>query len=318
MRIVSLLSAALISCISLTASAQEATLRLVSAFPENTVYVRQLQEWLNKVNAENKGVLQIRFIGGPKAIPTFEVGNSLKTGVVDLALSSGSYFINLVPEGNALNFAEIPASEQRKRGAYEYINKVFGNANISYLARMVERSPFHMYLNKKVSNADLSNLKIRTSPLYRDLLQQLGATPVQTAPGEVYVALERGVVDGYGWNIHGIFDLNWAEKTKYRLDPGFYNAEVSIWANRDALNKLTPAQRAALDKAALTLESMAGFWDAYNDSERKRQADAGIEIIRLDDAAAIKFVEQATNAGWEGINKVSPQHGPELRKLLTK
>ncbi len=45
---------------------------------------------------------------------------------------------------------------------------------------------------------------------------------MQTAPGEVYTALERGVVDGYGWPITGIFDLGWHEKTKYRVDPGFY------------------------------------------------------------------------------------------------
>ena len=51
---------------------------------------------------------------------------------------------------------------------------------------------------------------------------------MQTAPGEVYTALERGVVDGYGWPIGGIFDLNWHERTKFRVDPGFYDAEVSL------------------------------------------------------------------------------------------
>ncbi|MBU2286815.1 MAG: ABC transporter substrate-binding protein, partial [Gammaproteobacteria bacterium] len=62
------------------ASAQEVTLRLVSAFAENGIYVQRLQPWIQKVNAEGKGVLQINFIGGPKAIPTFEVGNAVKTG----------------------------------------------------------------------------------------------------------------------------------------------------------------------------------------------------------------------------------------------
>ena len=50
-------------------------------------HLRQhMQKWLQKFNAEGKGVLQINFIGGPKAIPTFEVGNAVKTGVVDMAL----------------------------------------------------------------------------------------------------------------------------------------------------------------------------------------------------------------------------------------
>ena len=70
------------------AHAQETTLRLVSAFAENSYYVTHLQKWLQKFNAEGKGTLQINFIGGPKAIPTFEAGNAVKTGVVDMAMST--------------------------------------------------------------------------------------------------------------------------------------------------------------------------------------------------------------------------------------
>ena len=73
-------------CASSFSQAQETTLRMVSGFPENTKYVSYIQEWITKFNAEGKGVLQINFIGGPKAIPTFEVGNAVKTGVVDIAL----------------------------------------------------------------------------------------------------------------------------------------------------------------------------------------------------------------------------------------
>ena len=61
----------------------------------------------------------------------------------------------------------------------------------------------------------------------------MNAQVMTTAPGEVYTALERGVIDGYGWPIHALFDLNWQEKTKFRVDPGFYNAEVSLIMNLD-------------------------------------------------------------------------------------
>jgi TRAP-type C4-dicarboxylate transport system substrate-binding protein len=58
----------------LLAQAQEVTLRLVSAFPENQFYVKRTVDWIADVNKDGKGVLQINFIGGPKAIPTFDVG----------------------------------------------------------------------------------------------------------------------------------------------------------------------------------------------------------------------------------------------------
>ena len=105
-----------------------------------------------------------------------------------------------------------------------------------------------------------------------------------TPPGEVYTALERNVVDGYGWPIGGIFDLNWNEKTKYRVDPGFYDAEVSIIVNLDAYKKLTPKQKAFLDQQALALEAMNGFWSVVRQDETARQDKAGIQAINFDAA----------------------------------
>ena len=222
-----------------SAMAQEVTLRLVTAFPENSIYVSHLLKWVKSVNERGKGVLQINFIGGPRAIPTFEVGNAVKTGVVDIAMSTGAFYTNVMPEADILKLAEKPVAEQRKNGAFDYINNVWNEkANMQYLARMVESQPFHLYLNKKIDKPDLTGLKIRITPVYREFFQALNANVVTTAPGEVYTALERGVVDGYGWPIGGLFDLNWQQHTKYRVDPGFYDAEVSIIVNLDKWKSL--------------------------------------------------------------------------------
>jgi len=301
------------------AAAQETTLRLVSAFAENSTYAKRLETWAAKVNAEGKGVVQINYIGGPKAIPTFEVGNAVKTGVVDMAMSTGAFYTNVMPEADALKLTRIFIAEQRKNGAFDYINKVWNEkANMQYLARMVENQPFHIYLTKKIDKPDLSGLKIRITPVYRDFFQALGAQVVTTAPGEVYTALERGVVDGYGWPIGGIFDLNWQEKTKFRVDPGFYDAEVSIIVNLDRWKKLSQKQRDYLNRQALALEAENTFWAKFTEDEKKKQAAAGIQTIRFDGAQARQFVDKAYDAGWAGIIKSSPQHGPKMRELFGK
>src|SRR5262245_66511866 len=109
-------------------------------------------------------------------------------------------------------------SELRKNGGYDYMSQRYAEKmNALFLARHVDGNPFHLYLNKPIAKADLSVLKIRITPGYRDFFQALGATVVQTAPGEVYTALERAVADGYGWPITGIVDLGWHEKTEERL-----------------------------------------------------------------------------------------------------
>jgi TRAP-type C4-dicarboxylate transport system substrate-binding protein len=304
---------------ALPATAQEVTLRLVSAFAENSTYAKRLEGWVQRVNAAGKGTLQVNYIGGPKAIPTFEVGNAVRTGVVDLAMSTGAFYTNVMPEADALKLTRIFVAEQRKNGAFDYVNKVWNEkGNMQYLARMVENQPFHIYLTKKIEKPDLTGLKIRITTVYRDFFQALGAQVITTPPGEVYTALERGVVDGYGWPIGGIFDLNWQERTKFRVDPGFYDAEVSIIVNLDRWKKLTSAQRELLQRQAIALEAENTFWAKFTEDEVKRQAAAGIQTIRFEGAQAKEFVERAYETGWAGIIKSSPQHGPRMRELFGK
>src|SRR5512134_1895802 len=281
-------------CLPLAAAAQVTTLRIVSAFPENSFYVTRLQTWIQNVNEEGRGLLQLNFIGGPKAIPTFEVGNAVRTGVVDVAMSTGAFYTNVFPESDALKLTRMPVAEQRRNGAFDYIQKVWAEkGNMIYLARVVEHQPFHLYLNKSIDKPDLKGLKIRITPVYRDFFSALGATLMQTAPGEVYTALERGVVDGYGWPVGGIFDFNWQEKTKFRVDPGFYDAEVSLIVNLKKWKSLTSRQRELLQRQALNFEGRNDFWKAYAQEEVKRQAAAGIQTIRFDEATSRKYVQQA-------------------------
>ncbi len=299
------------------AVAQEATLRMVSAFAENGIYVQRLQPWIQKFNAEGKGVLQINFIGGPKAIPTFEVGNAVKTGVVDMALATGAFYTNVMPEADFLKLTQLSITEQRKNGAFEAINKVWNEkANMQYLARMVENQPFHLYTNKKIDKPDLTGQKIRITPVYREFFQALNANVVTTAPGEVYTALERGVVDGYGWPIGGIFDLNWQEKTKYRIDPGFYDAEVSLIMNLPAYRKLTPTQRDYLQKQLLALEAQNTFWTQYTAEEIARQQKAGIETIKFDAATARAYRDKAYEVGWANAQKQSAEIAARFKPLF--
>jgi len=134
----------------------------------------------------------------------------------------------------------------------------------------------------------------------------------------VYTALERGVVDGYGWPVGGIFDFNWQEKTKFRVDPGFYDAEVSLIVNLKKWQSLTAKQRELLQRQALNFEGRNDFWKAYAQEEVKRQAAAGIQTIRFDEATSRKYVQQAYETGWAGIIKLSPQYGPQMQKVFTK
>ncbi len=136
-------------------------------------------------------------------MPPFEVGNAVRTGVVDIANVTGAFYTNLMPEADAFKLISKPmtrAAQERHLGLSS-TNSTIRSSIRNYLARQFHNVPFHIYLNKKIDKIDFTGLKIRVTPVYRDIVQALGGTPITTPPGEVYTALERGVVDGYGWPI---------------------------------------------------------------------------------------------------------------------
>jgi TRAP-type transport system periplasmic protein len=313
----SILIAAL--AVTLTASAapaQEVTLRAVSSFAEGTEFSKHFERFIEKANADGKGVVKINYIGGPRAVPPFEVGNAVRTRVVDIANVTGAFYTNLMPEADGFKLNGKPMSEQRRNGTWEYINQLHNQKlNSQYLARQFHNVPFHIYLNKKIDKIDFSGLKVRVTPVYRDVVEAFGGTPITTAPGEVYTALERGVVDGYGWPVTGIFDLGWDKVTKFRMEPAFYSVEVNVLVNQDAWKGLNDAQRKVLNDAALWLEGLDSEKVAEIKAQRERQAAAGIQALDFGAAASKAFLDRAYEVAWQSVIKRAPETGPKLRQL---
>jgi TRAP-type C4-dicarboxylate transport system substrate-binding protein len=314
----SVLSAAVAGLVlwALPCTAQEVTLRAVSAFAEGTQFSRNFERFIDKVNRDGKGVVQINYIGGPRAMPPFEVGNAVRTRVIDIANVTGAFYSNLAPESDAFKLIGKPMSEERQNGTWEVLNQIHNQKlNAWYLARQFYNVPFHIYLNKRIDRLDFTGLKIRVTPVYRDIVQALGGAPINTAPGEVYTALERGVVDGYGWPASGIFDLGWDKVTKFRLEPPFYSVEVNVLVNLDVWKALTEAQRLLLTDAALWLEALDAENVATINSELERQAKAGIEPIDFGPAESQKFLDRAYTVAWETVIRRAPEVGARLRQL---
>src|SRR5437870_1183980 len=171
----SILSAALGAVLAASsAGAQEITLRAVSAFAEGTEFSKHFERFIEKVNNDGKGAIKINYIGGPRAMPPFEVGNAVRTRVIDMANVTGAFYTNLMAEADGLKLNGKPMSEQRRNGTWEYINGLHNQKlNSQYLARQLHNVPFHIYLNKKIDKSDFSGLKIRVTPVYKDVVEAL-------------------------------------------------------------------------------------------------------------------------------------------------
>ena len=310
----------LVAVAALTAmpsTAQEVTLRGVSAFALGTTFSRPFEAFVDWVNDNGKDVIQIDLRGGPETMSPFEVGNAVSTGVVDIANSTSAYYTGLVPTGDALHLATNTVQEQRANGCFAKIDAIHRKQmNVKYLARTGDHIKFHLYLTKPIDKPDLSGLTIRTTPVYRAMFEELGATLVRTAPGEVYTALEREAIDGYGWPIQGVLDLGWEEQTKYRVDPGFYQVDVNFLVNLDTWNALNAAQRSVLERGAEWIEAKNADNIAINAAEARKQAEAGIETIAFDEADSLRWLEVAQTEGWAAVTEIDAGIGEALKACL--
>ncbi len=311
---------ALAALLSVPAVAQEVRLSAVSAFAQGTTFSKNFERFIEKANELGKGKLQIDYKGGGgKVMNPFQLGDAVRTGVVDIGNLPGAFYTKLMPEADVFKLSAFTIAEERENGAWAFTNDLHKKRmNAYHLARQKDCVPFHLYLNKKIDKPDLKDLKIRTTPIYRAFFSAMGASLIRTKPGDVYTALERGTVDGYGWPTQGVLDLGWHEVTKYRVDPAFYRASVEVLLNDDSWNKLDADQQKILQDAASFMEGLCSEDQEINAAEKKKQADNGIETISFEGAEGEAYIKQAYETGWAEFIKANPETGPKLKELLSK
>lgn len=311
----SAVSTALLAMVVPTAKA-EVTLKAAAFLPLNAVFVEPFRIFVDKVNAEGKGLVRIDVVGGSEAVPGFEQANAVKTGVLDMANVPGTYYKGALVEIDTVVLSNLTLAEQRKSGAWAYLNRLHNEKlNAWYLTSCCDGVPFHIYLKQSIRTPDFKGLKLRVAPIYQDFFKSIGATTANIPAPEALTALERGVVDGLGWPVWGIDDFGWQKVLRYRVNPGFYRSAVNIIVNLDKWRSLSIEQRAFLTRMANWFEGEMPRWATEKtNAEYRKQDGFGIKLIDF----GPDFQRKANDVYWDALTKVSPVHVPALRKMLVK
>src|SRR5215212_22085 len=136
------------------AAAQETTLNAVVFVPRNTTFGEIFVRFVDQVNKEGKGILQVKLLGGPDAIPTFEQGNALRTGVVDMVSIPPTFYTNVCPECDAQILAPQMTPELRKTQFWTALQKYTNQKlNAQLLSSYGDGIGFHIWTNKPVSGS---------------------------------------------------------------------------------------------------------------------------------------------------------------------
>jgi TRAP-type C4-dicarboxylate transport system substrate-binding protein len=304
------------------ASAGEVTLSGASCFPIGSPPSKPFEAVVVEINKRGKGVVQIDLKGGAPAIGSpFTLTQKMAKGVYDIVGCPEAYFGNVLPEAPVLRFAERSYAELRQNGGLDYMQKLLNAKGIQYVARHHGFGPFHLWLSKPIDKPDLQGLNLRVSPVYTAFFKSLGATVQTSNIGQVYTYMENGTVQGYGWPALG-WVPSWVKVTKYRVEPGFYNAVLHTLVNKKKWDSLSQAQRDLLNKIGLEFEARSEPDSSYFLSSIKKQnawtASKGMKTITFTGADRDKWVRAASIAGWEQVISRSSAHGANLKALFTK
>jgi tripartite ATP-independent transporter DctP family solute receptor len=139
--------------------------------------------------------------------------------------------------------------------------------------------------------ADLKGLKLRTagSPGRVMAFEMLGANPITMNIGEVYLAMQQGVVDGQENPFGNINKWKWYEVQKYISLSRHVYTPITFVMNLNKYNSLTPEQRTAVDRAAIRAEGASRQYGTDNDanllSQIKTASKGKVAFNDIDSAA---------------------------------
>ena len=294
---------------------------MVSSWNRQINFSQHAQHYIDAVNERGRGVVRIDFIGGPEVIPQRQLFYALRRGVIDMALGGITYYLGLLPEGDAIFASNIDPMEARASGALEALQPYWKKrANAHLIGWMQSGIGISIYLKERPAFTpegmpDLTGLKIRTSPSNRELLDVFGARPVQIALRETYTALQRGTVDGLAFTSVGLEDLGVESFVRYRIDPEVLNLSICLQINLDRWNALSEEARHILTDEATRYAVVANDWfRKLRIREHAELAAQGFEGVEAPDPE--RFQDVAHEVVWERMRKRAPEAVEALKPLF--
>ena len=292
-------------------AATAAELRMIGGFPEGFVFTREIaMPFADAVSEATGGDVTIAFTG-PDAVPPLEQLEPVQAGVFDLLFTHPAYHAGTTTVGLAIDaIGTDPAKRREAGGVIDTIDAHYRMLGLKLIAAPATGTKGFRYFLKAPIDAEppFEGRKIRGTVSYHPMIEALGGTGVVMGGGDVYSALQTGVVDGAAWGLTGALDFEWNEVAGYMADPVFGQVGVMILMNLDAWEGLTDEERAGIEEAGRTLEeeSIARF-DVLADEERQALLDAGMQMTAFSDADAARLDTLWSDGVWQVAEGGDPE-----------
>jgi TRAP-type mannitol/chloroaromatic compound transport system substrate-binding protein len=318
-RITSVLGAAAM-VLALSPSAQAQSFKMLGGWAENNVNAywpgAQYKKNLEAATANKMNVT----ISGPEAVPPFEQLQPVSAGAFDIIYTHPAYHSKGL--AGVAEIIPFDLAKWRSSGVWGYIDQFYQKThNVKLLALVaLGTEGYHCYLKAPLSaQGDWSGRKLRSVVNQNAVIKALGGTPVVMPMGDVYTAIEKGVVDGACAPANVMLATKHNEVAKYRVEPRFGLLVSMIAMNLDRWNKVSKDEQETLMKVGMqTEQDTAKFGDEVLASENKKLEALGVQVQHLPEAKGKEIQALFRSSNWDLAGQCCGDAGKEVHELAKK
>ncbi|MBP2230965.1 tripartite ATP-independent transporter DctP family solute receptor [Azospirillum agricola] len=292
----------------------QTVLKLGHVWPQTEIHAKAAEMFAEDVAKATNGAVKIQVFGGSTLGSDRELVEGLKFGTVDFwvggagVLSAASdtakiftihFMINGIDHFKTIYNGPVGTE------ITERIKKESGYQVVGYWLR----GPRWLTTKSAVNSpADLAGRKIRVpdSPVFVKSWQALGAAPTPMNFGEVFTALQQGVIDGQENPLSLILNSKFSEVVKHLVRTEHVFEPIAVVMNSKRLEKLPEDQRKAIiDAVNARAKEFAAAEVSRGEADFLKQLQAqGMTLIEPDKAAFRAKVEPVVDRDFPSLKPI--------------
>ncbi|MBN1106275.1 MAG: TRAP transporter substrate-binding protein DctP [Deltaproteobacteria bacterium] len=308
------------------AAADKHTINCIAGFAKSTqVTTFFIKDFIGSIQkaADQKypGQLKMVFKGGPELVPINEQIVALEKGMIDLMYSAPGFYVSKMPELDMMNLTPLKPWEEKAVGLYDYLDQLHNQkVNAHFLVRNGIGRGFQFGLTKPVNKLDdFKGMGIRGNPTTVQIVKTLGANPVSMGPGDVYTALERGVVQAHITPPIMLRVLGLVKVTKYLLFPQFFDTPNVLLVNLNTWKKLPKhLQDLVTEQADMHSRKFVAYNADLEKNELEFYKSQGMKFIDLPKPEADKLLKLTYDTMVQVVMEKAPNEGKKILEYYQK
>ncbi len=274
------------------------TLKLQCIYPLHGIGGQTSEYFAKKVNEYTNGEVEVKVYAPGQLSDAGGLLTAVQRGMIDLAVVSLLYYSGTVQEafGTYLPYSwgnSVEALEFWESGYLDFWRGVAPNYDFHYLAP-VAAGRFGIMTKKPIKTlADMKGQKLRAAGMLGAVARELGATPVNLAAAEQYIALQRGTIDGLIFPIYSTKAYRLHEVISYVTSPPiFAPGFVDMIIGKQSWGKLSREKQSAVERAAKEAMYFSFiFFEAQDFDIAAFNRENGVETIELSPDEQKKFYD---------------------------